>query len=42
MSDSRVPVVAAPLLGADNDSIYGELLGNDEERLAELRQKEII
>lgn len=42
MSDSRVPVVAAPLLGADNDAVYGELLGNDEARLEELREKEII
>jgi formyl-CoA transferase len=42
MSGSHVPVVAAPLLGVDNDSIYGELLGNDEERLEQLRAKEII
>ena len=42
MSESHVEVVAAPLLGADNDSIYGELLGNDEARLEELRAGEVI
>ncbi len=33
---------AAPVLGQDNDYIYGELLGMSEDELAELRQQGII
>ena len=37
-----VPRKAAPLLGEDNASIYGELLGFDAEKLAELKEKGVI
>ncbi|MBV9359132.1 MAG: CoA transferase, partial [Chloroflexi bacterium] len=42
MSDSCVPVVAAPLLGQDNASIYGELLGCTPDQLEALRREEVI
>jgi formyl-CoA transferase len=42
MSDSCVPVVAAPLLGQDNSSIYGELLGCTPDQLEALRREEVI
>ncbi len=42
MSDSCVPVVAAPLLGQDNASIYGELLGYTADQLEALRREEVI
>ncbi len=42
MSDSCVPVVAAPLLGQDNAAIYGELLGCSTDQLEALRRQEVI
>jgi formyl-CoA transferase len=37
MSQSHVPVRASPILAADNEAVYGGLLGVSEEKLAELR-----
>jgi formyl-CoA transferase len=42
MSDSCVPVAAAPLLGADNVHIYGQLLGYSAEQVASLKAEEVI
>jgi formyl-CoA transferase len=42
MSDSVVPITSAPLLGQDNTTVYGELLGCGEERLAELHEARVI
>ena len=42
MSESKVPVVAAPLLGQDNRQIYGELLGCTHEQLDAMRAEEVI
>lgn len=42
MSDSVVPIQSAPLLGQDNATVYGELLGCSEQRLAELREARVI
>ena len=36
------PRKAAPGLGEDNAAVFGELLGFDEEKLAELKEKGII
>ncbi len=43
MLDGEVaPITPAPLLGADNTEVYGELLGFDAQRLAELKAAGII
>ena len=42
MSDSCVPVQAAPLLGADNAHIYSQLLGFTPEELTALKTQEVI
>ncbi len=42
MSRSHVPVCASPLLAADNEAIYGGLLGVEPQRLAELRENGVI
>jgi formyl-CoA transferase len=42
MSDSCVPLAAAPLLGQDNSRIYSELMGLTPDQIAELRTEEAI
>jgi formyl-CoA transferase len=42
MSDSRVPLASAPLLGQDNPQVYAELLGCTPEELEELHAQEVI
>ena len=42
MSGSPVEVKAAPLLGADNNEIYGKLLGLPADDLAALQEQKII
>jgi formyl-CoA transferase len=42
MSESVVAVKSAPLLGQDNATVYGELLGCNAQRLAELHQAKVI
>ena len=42
MSDSEVPVTPAPLLGAHNEQVLGELLGYSAEQVAKLRQEQVI
>lgn len=42
MSDSAVPVTAAPLLGQHNEEVYGELLGYTPDKVAKLRKEQVI
>jgi formyl-CoA transferase len=42
MSASHVPVVAAPVLGADNAGVYGDLLGRGGEELERLHADGVI
>ena len=42
MSDSHVPVEVSPLLGADNERVYGKLLGLDEATIAALREEKAL
>jgi formyl-CoA transferase len=42
MSGSKVPITAAPLLGADSGEVYGRLLGLSEQELTALREEKII
>jgi formyl-CoA transferase len=42
MSESHVPVTAAPLLGQDNATVYGELLGCSGAEIEQLRAEEVI
>ena len=42
LSRSRVPVTAAPLLGADNEAVYGSWLGYTREQLADLKEEGAI
>jgi hypothetical protein len=42
MSQSKVPLKSAPLLGQNNADVYGELLGCTPEQLAALRAEEVI
>jgi formyl-CoA transferase len=42
LSDSDVPIVSPPLLGADNESVYGGILGISDENIKALREKKAI
>ena len=42
MSESYVPVLAAPLLGADNRAVYQDLLGYDDQRMKQLLTNQAI
>ena len=42
MSDSFVPVTCAPMLGAQNDEVYGGGLGMTKSQIAELRTSKVI
>jgi len=42
MSDSHVPVESSPLLGADNDNVYGGWLGYSPEEIIDMRERKII
>jgi formyl-CoA transferase len=42
LSDSPVEVTAAPLLGANNEEIYGSLLGLNAKKLEELKKEKVI
>jgi formyl-CoA transferase len=42
LSRSHVPVKAAPLLGADNEAVYGSWLGCTHEQLADLKEEGAI
>ncbi|NBY06512.1 MAG: hypothetical protein EBQ84_00920 [Betaproteobacteria bacterium] len=42
MSESYVPVLAAPLLGADNRAVYQDLLGYDDEKMKQLLTNQAI
>ena len=42
MSDSFVPVKSAPLLGGDNEAVYGEWLGCSPAEVKDLKAREII
>jgi len=42
MSDSQVPVTAAPLLGQHNEEVYGELLGYKPDKVKKLRKEQVI
>ena len=42
MSDSYVPVVSSPLLGADNQAVYGDWLGYSEDEVRDMRERQVI
>jgi len=42
MSDSYVPVKSSPILGADNATVYGEMLGLSESDIAGLKKEGIV
>jgi formyl-CoA transferase len=42
MSESQVVVTSSPLLGADNETVLGELLGYSPEQLKELKEAQVI
>jgi len=42
MSDSKVPLKCAPILGADSEAIYGEWLGCTPAEVKEMRQAKVI
>ena len=42
MSDSYVPVKSSPLLGADNEAIYGEWLGYSKGKVRDMRERKVI
>lgn len=42
MSDSKVPLQCAPVLGADCEAIYGEWLGCSPDEVSQMRQAKVI
>ncbi|MGH6777699.1 MAG: CaiB/BaiF CoA transferase family protein [Bradyrhizobium sp.] len=42
MSDSKVPLKCAPILGADSEAIYGEWLGCSPDEVDQMRQAKVI
>jgi crotonobetainyl-CoA:carnitine CoA-transferase CaiB-like acyl-CoA transferase len=42
MSDTRVPLKSAPILGADCEAIYGEWLGCSPDEVRNMRQDKVI
>lgn len=42
MSESKVPVTASPVLGADSAEVYGKVLGLSAEELKALKQEKVI
>ncbi|MDA1100362.1 MAG: CoA transferase [Proteobacteria bacterium] len=42
MSDSFVPVKSSPLLGADNEAIYGDWLGYSADEVQDMRTRQVI
>jgi crotonobetainyl-CoA:carnitine CoA-transferase CaiB-like acyl-CoA transferase len=42
MSGSKVPITAAPLLGADTQVVYSSLLGLSKDEIAALREEKAI
>jgi formyl-CoA transferase len=42
MSDTRVKVTSSPLLGADNEDIYGDWLGCTKDQIAQLKKDKAI
>ncbi len=42
MSDSHVPVESSPLLGADNDNVYGGWLGYSADEILDMRERQVI
>ncbi len=42
MSDSKVPLESSPLLGADNESIYGAWLGCSADDVEDMRERRVI
>ena len=42
MSDSHVPVQSSPLLGADNEAIYGGWLGYSTDDVKDMRERKVI
>jgi len=42
MSDSHVPVRSSPLLGADNEAIYGDWLGYSADEVRDMRERQVI
>jgi len=42
MSDTKVPIKAAPVLGADSEAVYGEWLGRSIAEVKDMRQRKVI
>jgi formyl-CoA transferase len=42
MSDTKVPLKSAPVLGADSEAIYGEWLGRPAAEVKDMRQRKVI
>jgi formyl-CoA transferase len=42
MSASHVPLKSAPLLGQDNEAVYGQFAGYSSEQLSALREAAVI